>query len=236
MKFLMMILTDEEAARARSRAEIDATIARHGAVAKGLREAGKWVSSHRLAFSPEASTIRWRDGRPLCVDGPFAETKEQLGGTYLIEADSKEDAIAWAKRLPLAERGAIEVRPARTGATWRGAVRGARQFMVMFIADRQRPQSREAVFRAIDSHYELSLDLAEQGKFVDSRALEPPSTAVTLRRENGEHVLADGAFAETKEFVAGYFVIACDSREEALQWAERLMLGSEACEVRPLWG
>jgi hypothetical protein len=235
MKYLIMILTDEEAARARSSAEMGAVVAQHEAVDAGLREAGKWVSSHRLAFSPEASTIRCRDGRALVVDGPFAETKEQLGGTYLIEADSKEDAIAWAKKLPLGDRGAIEVRPARTGATWRGEVRGAHRFMTIFIADQQRPQARDAVFRSIDSHYELSLDLAAQGKFVDSRALEPPSAAVTLRRKDGAHVLSDGPFAETKEFVAGYFVIACDSKEEAMQWAERLMLGSEACEVRPLW-
>jgi hypothetical protein len=45
----------------------------------------------------------------------------------------------------------------------------------------------------------------------------------------------DGPFAETKEFVAGYFVIACDSREEALEWARQLSLGADACEVRPVW-
>jgi hypothetical protein len=235
MKFLIMILTDEDEERARSGAEMDAIIAQHETVGMALNAAGKWVSSHRLRFSPEAKTIRLRDRRPVFIDGPFAETKEQLGGTYLIEADSKEEAIAWAKQLPLAEGGAIEVRPARTGATWRGEVRGARKFMVLFVGDATKPQSRDEVFRAIDSHYELSLDLAAAGKFVDSRALEPPSTAVTLRRRDGAHVLSDGPFAETKEFVAGYFVIACDSREEALQWAERLMLGSEACEVRPVW-
>jgi hypothetical protein len=109
------------------------------------------------------------------------------------------------------------------------------RFMVMFIADPHVPQSRDEVLRSIDSHYELSLDLAAQGKFVDSRALEPPATSVTLRRRNGRHVVNDGPFAETKEFVAGYFVIACDSREEALRWAEQLMAGSPACEVRPLW-
>jgi hypothetical protein len=235
MKFLIMIITDEEAAGERSAAQVEAAVAQHQAASQELREAGKAVSSHRLAFSPRAATIRLREGRPICVDGPFAETKEQLGGTYLIEADSMNDAIAWAKKLPLGERGAIEVRPARTGATWRGELRGRHSFMVMFVADRQKPQSRDEVFRAIDSHYELSLELAAEGKFVDSRALEPPSAAVTLRRRRGEHVLSDGPFAETKEFVAGYFVIACDSRQEALQWAERLMLGSEACEVRPLW-
>src|SRR5262249_22158528 len=150
-------------------------------------------------------------------------------------ADSQEEAIAWAKKLPLREAGAIEIRPARTGAQWRGALRGGQQFMVMFIANSNTPMSRAAVFAAIDSHYELSLDLAAEGKFVSSRALETSAAATTLGWRNGRHVVSDGPFAETKEFVAGYFVIACDAKAEAIAWAQRLMFGSDACELRPVW-
>jgi hypothetical protein len=137
--------------------------------------------------------------------------------------------------LPLRDVGAIEVRPARTGAQWRGDLRHAQQFMLMFVGDMEKPLARDAVFRAIDAHYELSLDLAAQGKFVSSRALEPSVAAATVRWKNGQYAVSDGPFAETKEFVAGYFVIACDSKDEAIEWAKPLMSGSTACEVRPVW-
>lgn len=235
MKFVLMIMTDEKAEAALPPGEIDGIVARHMVVSRELRDAGKWVWSQRLRFSNAATTIRIKDGRHVVLDGPFAESKEALGGFYLIEAASTEEAIDWAKKLPLREVGAIEVRPARTGATWRGAIKGAQQFMVMFVANSDKPMSRDAVFQAIDSHYELSLELAAQGKFVSSRALEPSMAATTLRWKDGRHVVSDGPFAETKEFVAGYFVIACDSRDEALRWAEQLMFGSAACELRPVW-
>ncbi len=235
MKFMLMIMTDEQVEAALSPGEIDKIVEQHMAVSRGLRAAGKWVWSNRLRFSNQATTIRVQGGTHVVCDGPFAESKEQIGGFYLIEADSKDEAIEWAKKLPLRDAGSIEVRPARTGATWRGEIRGAQRFIVMFIANDDKPMSRDEVFQAIDSHYELSLDLAAQGKFVSSRALEPNAAAMTIRWKNGKHVVLDGPFAETKEFVAGYFVIACDSKDEALRWARRLMFGSDACEVRPVW-
>jgi hypothetical protein len=235
MKFVLLIMTDEKAEAALPPGEIDKIVEQHMAVSRELRNAEKWVWSNRLRFSSDATTIRVKDGRQIVFDGPFAESKEALGGFYLIEADSKEEAIAWARKLPLRDAGSIEVRPARTGAQWRGAIRGAQQFVVMFIANVEQRPSRDEVFRAIDSHYELSLDLAAQGKFVSSRSLEPSAAASTVRWKHGAHVVTDGPFAETKEFVAGYFVIACDSTQEAIEWAKQLMFGSEACEVRPVW-
>src|SRR5581483_844573 len=124
MKFLLMVMTDEAAARAMSADERDRRVAEHGAFGRELRVAGKWVSSARLRFAPEATTIR-RDG--VVTDGPFAETKEVLGGFYLIEAESTAEAVAWAKKLPLGDAGAVEVRPAATGATWRGPLAGAKK-------------------------------------------------------------------------------------------------------------
>ena len=235
MKFMLMIMTDEKAEAALSPGAIDKIVEQHMSVGRDLRAAGKLVGSSRLRFSSEAVTIRTQGGRHVVLDGPFAESKEVLGGFYLIEAASREEAIEWAKKLPLREAGAIEVRPARTGAQWRGEIPDMQQFMVLFIANLDKPPSRAEVFQSIDSHYELSLDLAAQGKFVCSRALEPGGSATTLRWKNGTHVVSDGPFAETKEFVAGYFVIACASQDEAIEWARQLMYGLDACEVRPVW-
>ena len=236
MKFLLMVITDEAAEAALSPAEIDALVERHTAFAGALRADGMWVTAARLRYGRDAITLRRRGGRTVTLDGPFAESKEVLGGFYLIEAASRDAAIERAKQLPLDEHGAVEVRPARTGATWRGPLRGAKQFAVLFIANADKPISRAEMFASIDTHYETSLDLAAQGRFVSSRALEPSPAAATIRWTNGRHVVSDGPFAETKEFVAGYFVIASDSTEEALDWAQRLLGANDACEVRPLWG
>jgi hypothetical protein len=237
MKYMLMVMDDERFEAALPPAEIDRLVARHTAFGRALREHGQWVSAARLRYSREATTIRRHaDGGQVVHDGPFAESKEALGGFYLIEAASKADAIERAKQVPMLERGGVEVRPARTGATWRGAVHDGQQYAVLFIADAHRPLARDEIFDAIDSHYELSLELAAQGKFVSSRSLEPSPAATAIRWQDGRHMVSDGPFLETKEFVAGYFVIACPSKDEAMTWAARLMRGSAGCEVRPLWG
>jgi len=234
MKFLLMVMTDEAAARAMSADERDRRVAEHGAFGRELRVAGKWVSSARLRFAPEATTIR-RDG--VVTDGPFAETKEVLGGFYLIEAESTAEAVAWAKKLPLGDAGAVEVRPAATGATWRGPLAGAKKFTLMIVMSEERiaSSSVDDVFASIDHHYELSLELAEQRKFVSSRGLGPAASSLTIRSQNGERVVTDGPFAETKEVVAGYFVVSCDNMAEAIAWGKRLLFTHDAIEVRPVW-
>ena len=76
-----------------------------------VREAGALVSADPLQPTSTATTVRARDGETLTTDGPFAETKEQLGGYYIVEADSIDEAIEWASKIPSARGGSIEVRP-----------------------------------------------------------------------------------------------------------------------------
>ncbi|MGH7949782.1 MAG: YciI family protein [Candidatus Binataceae bacterium] len=235
MKFMLKMIDDEKTIAALTSAEIDKILATHGEFRRQLQDAGKWIDSRRLRPGNEATTIRRTRGKRAVLDGPFAETKEILGGFYLIEADSKADAIEWAKKLPYLDVGGVEVHPCRTGAQGHTPVRAANLYMTLFIVDSTKPMERDEVFRAIDRHYEVSLDLAAQGKFISSRALEPPSSASSIRWRNGAHVVTDGPFAETREYVGGFFVIACDTKDESLNWADQLSLGDTACEVRPVW-
>ena len=87
--------------------------ARHtaGTFTSELREAGALVTADQLQPSTTATIVRVRDGETLITDGPFAETKEQLGGYYLLDCGSIDEAIEFAGRIPAAERGAVEVRP-----------------------------------------------------------------------------------------------------------------------------
>ena len=76
-----------------------------------LHAAGKYLASSPLQPTSTATSVRVREGRKLVTDGPFAETREQLGGYYLIEAGDLDEAIAIAARIPIAQRGTVEIRP-----------------------------------------------------------------------------------------------------------------------------
>ena len=83
----------------------------YGVVTQEMRDAGAFLAGDPLELTESATTIRVRDGKTLTTDGPSAETKEQLGGFYLIEATDLNDAIRLASRMPPARIGSIEVRP-----------------------------------------------------------------------------------------------------------------------------
>jgi hypothetical protein len=85
--------------------------AKHMRLQEDLKAAEVAYSGHQLQSATVATTIRAGGGAQTLHDGPFAETKEQLGGYYLIEAPDLDAAIAWARRIPIAEGGAVEVRP-----------------------------------------------------------------------------------------------------------------------------
>ena len=76
-----------------------------------LRDTGQFEAGEALEATPTATTVRVRDGQTLTTDGPFAETKEQLGGFYLINAENLDGAIAAAAKIPAARGGSIEIRP-----------------------------------------------------------------------------------------------------------------------------
>jgi hypothetical protein len=83
----------------------------YGAFTQGIIKSGNFKAGDPLQPTSTATTVRVRDGKTLTVDGPFAETKEQLGGYYLIEAENLDQAVAIAARIPSARFGSIEVRP-----------------------------------------------------------------------------------------------------------------------------
>ena len=111
MQYLAMIYGPEGRWDALSEDERSAVYARYTAFSEDAREAGVIADGAELAATATATTVRIRDGETLVTDGPFVESKEALGGYFLLECDSIEDAVDWAARIPGAENGAIEVRP-----------------------------------------------------------------------------------------------------------------------------
>lgn len=111
MKYLLMIYENERAWAGLSEAEAGAIFGEYMRFTEDLRVAGKLLGGEPLQPTSTASTVRVRDGKTSVTDGPFAETKEQLGGFYLVEASDLDDALAIAARIPGARFGSVEVRP-----------------------------------------------------------------------------------------------------------------------------
>ena len=111
MQYLLMIYQNEA-----DYAKIDAAasqkmLAEYGAFTQGIIQSGNFKAGDGLQPTSTATTVRVRDGKTLTTDGPFAETREQLGGYYLVDAKDLNAALAIAARIPGAKDGSIEVRP-----------------------------------------------------------------------------------------------------------------------------
>ncbi len=111
MKYLCLIYQDEKVGQTIPKAEMDQTMAEYWAFTDDIKKSGHHVASNGLQPTNTATTVRVRNGKVSTTDGPFAETKEQLGGFYLIEAKDLNDAIQVAARIPSARWGSVEVRP-----------------------------------------------------------------------------------------------------------------------------
>jgi hypothetical protein len=111
MRYMLLIYSGDKAAAPPSKAEMDAMIQGHERFATELRAAGKMVHAERLRPDSEASRVRLKAGHRQVMDGPFAETKEVLGGFYLIESDTKDEAVEWSRKIPLRDGGFVDVVP-----------------------------------------------------------------------------------------------------------------------------
>jgi hypothetical protein len=108
MQYLLLIYASEAEEATLDQA---AVLAEYGPFTQGLVQSGAFKAADRLRPVATATTVRVREGKTLTTDGPFAETREQLGGYYLIEAADLDAAVAAAAKVPTAKYGSIEVRP-----------------------------------------------------------------------------------------------------------------------------
>jgi hypothetical protein len=111
MKFLCLVYQEEKQEANVPKDMIEHAKRDYWKFAEDIKQSGNYVGSHGLQHTDKATTVRVRDGKISTTDGPFAETKEQLGGYFLIEAKDQREAIQIASRIPSAKWGSIEVRP-----------------------------------------------------------------------------------------------------------------------------
>jgi hypothetical protein len=111
MQYLLLIYSNEKEIAAMGPTDLGSMMAEYIEFTKGIIQAGQFKAGDRLKPTSAATTVRVRNGQVTITDGPFAETREQLGGYYLVDAKNLDEAIAIAGRIPGAKWGSIEVRP-----------------------------------------------------------------------------------------------------------------------------
>jgi len=108
MKYMLLIYVDEQAL---SETEREACYVESTQLAHEIRSSGQYLAANPLHPTSMATSVRVRDGKRFVTDGPFAETREQLGGYFLIDATDLDAAIGIAARIPMARKGTVEIRP-----------------------------------------------------------------------------------------------------------------------------
>jgi hypothetical protein len=116
VKYLLLMYGAERTWDNMSKEQMAEIYAAHRVYGEEMRKADVLRGGAELRPTSTATTVRFADGRRSTIDGPFAETKEQLGGYYIIEVDDVDQAIAWAEKMPAMTDGAVEIRPLGVGA------------------------------------------------------------------------------------------------------------------------
>jgi hypothetical protein len=229
-----------------------------------LINAGALIAAERLQPSSQGARVRCANGKLSVVDGPFAETKELVAGFCLIEAKSRDEAIAWAKRIPFQD-GEVEVRslfetmdfpvdPAETADGWRGKEEqyraaaparrpGTIRYMGLVKADANTEAGMlpdEKLLAAMGAFVEEGV---KAGVFLSGEGLQPTSKGARVRFSGKDRMVTDGPFAETKELVGGYAILQFASKAEAIEWTKRFVQvgalgrrGAESeCEIRQIF-
>src|SRR5438876_9296208 len=111
MNYLLLIYGNEKVQANMSKEEMEAVMGEHKAYTEALQNAGVLLGVNALHFTSAATTVRVQNGERIITHGPFAETKEQLGGYYLLNCQNLDEALEWAAKCPGAHDGSVEVRP-----------------------------------------------------------------------------------------------------------------------------
>jgi hypothetical protein len=209
-------------------------------LAEELRAKGQMVHGDPLQPSTTATSLRYNGDRLMMSDGPYAETREQLGGYYLVDCGSREEAVGYAARIPAAKRGGIEVREL-FGVESRVFLEGEGEHYVLLIytADPAvMPPPKGTQPGGPSRHQPLKQRMEAANAFVLGDALCPAETATTVRVRDGQTLITDGPFAETREQLGGFYGLRCKDLDEALDYARELAeisaRTSGCIEVRPV--
>ncbi|MFO0947117.1 MAG: YciI family protein [Planctomycetota bacterium] len=212
-------------------------------ICRELAAQGLFEGASPLHPVATAVTVRVREGERLVTTGPFAETAEQLGGYYILELPSLEDAIEVASRLPPAKKGTVEIRPlfeleGLPPDREEKADGGDKKVMLICYDDEDawNDAGEVALRGAMQEAVELAHEVDAAGKYLTASPLQASSTAKCVRLRDGKRLVTDGPFAETHEVLGGYYLLQVNAIEEAVEIAARHPgVGVGSVEVREVF-
>ncbi|MGH9289294.1 MAG: YciI family protein [Acidimicrobiales bacterium] len=233
MRYLALLGGDESLGPAPGTPEFDAMMQAY--MRFGETAADAIVGGEALQGAATATTIRHGDAEPLVTSGPYAETVEALGGLYVLEADTLDDAIELARQIPAALDGWVSLRPM---VEWfdRGKGAGGDQETLRYIAfiygkeaegDQPDTPGWDEGMVAHQRFMDAVGDAVQSGG-----ALHPIATATTVQVRDGEVIVSDGPFAESAEVVGGFYVLRATDKDAAIAVARQIP--AEAIELRPI--
>jgi hypothetical protein len=243
MRYLLTLYSDESLREASPPEESKRIMDEYTALTKEWLDKGLMLSGEGLDSSSTATTVRVRGGERVITDGPFAESKEQLGGYYVVDCGGVDEAIELAARIPVAQHGFVEVRPVMNyealGAeapTWRTEFRGKKYVLTLWgdegVWESWSPEQLQQEMGRWD---EYDREASAAGVLLGGEGLEPSTTAKTVRVRGGERVVSDGPFAETKEQLGGFYLLDCKNLDQAIEWAAKVPVqDDEPVEIRPV--
>jgi len=243
MQYVLLIHAAESRHATMTKEAGAAIMEAYGTYTQDLFATGRAGDCAALEGTHTATTVRVREGKRVVKDGPFAETREQLGGYYTLNAETEEEALAWAAKIPGAKEGTIEVRPIPamnmpTAAPGKALDPKAHKEYLLLIYEDEGMWAKlsEAESKAIfGKYYQFTQEIQASGHYLAGEPLDSVKKAKSVRLEGDRRVVRDGPFAETREQLGGYYRILAKDLDEAIAIAARVPAAETGTmEVRPV--
>ena len=257
MRFMMMVKGNQETETGVLPTEAELT--EMGAFNEQLMNSGALLAGEGLHPSSKGARVRVSRGKTTIFDGPFAEAKELVAGFWVIQAQTKEEALDWAKRVPFRE-GEVEVRPlfeaedfateaaetpAQAPETPAPPKRkpGTTRFFCALKADKNTEANAPASPELLAEMGAFMQEVTEQGALLQGDGLKPTSFGARVYYKGDKRTIVDGPFAESKEIIAGYSVVQFASLQDAIEMSRRMLdihmrgtgVDEGECEIRQVF-
>jgi hypothetical protein len=255
MRFMVLVKgnADSENGKLPSEAELSAM----GVFNQELIDAGMMLAGEGLKPSKDATRVLYKNGKTSFVDGPFSEAKEVIAGYWMLKAKSKADVIDWLQRAPCFDGGGeLEVREVYEEEDFGGdpnasppppapAKPNSKRYLTMLFADAKTETELTPTAgnqELLEKMGGLMGEIAAQGALIGGDGLKPSSKGAKILFNGKNRRVVDGPFAEAKELIAGVSTVRATSKEEALEWARRMLVihcegvgvSEGQVEVRPI--
>jgi hypothetical protein len=244
MDYALLIYASEARFGQLSQEQQGKLFADYGQYTKDLMATGKAQPGAALEPSHTATSVRVRDGKTLLSDGPFAETKEQLGGFYIFKSDNLDEVVSWASKIPDAVHGTIEIRPLpdMKGAppyppTAPKPADAKKEYLLLIYEPESLwvNMSEAKKGEIFGKYFAFSGELRKAGLFVDGAALTPTMASKSVKLREGKRLVSDGPFAETKEQLGGYYRIWAKDLDHAVALSKKIpAIETGTIEIRPV--